>query len=73
MEVIEAYKIKDGQIFEDHKKAVLYCEELDGLLKTVPDMGYRMLLNIMKAIQEKPEQLALLAAWSREYNDVKNA
>lgn len=80
MECLEAYKTIDGNLFEDHQKALAHCEnrmgeELDGILKTIPDMGHRMKLNIMKKLMEDQtlKQFQLLARWVNEYHEMKGA
>lgn len=76
MEILDVCKIKDGQYFEDYDKALVYCEnkmgeELDGLLKTCPNLGIRAKMDIMRAIIAKPEEFKLLSSWVFEYHKVR--
>jgi hypothetical protein len=76
MQNISAYKLKDGTIIEDQKRALDYCEnkmgeELDGILKTV-NIGIREKMALMRAMLDKPKEVALMAAWLNEYSEVKH-
>ena len=75
MEIIKVYKTQDGRYFERQKGALAYCEnkigeEIDGLLKTC-DIGLREKMRIVKAVLEKPDQMALVAYWVDEYKTAK--
>lgn len=73
---IIAHKTLDGKIFEDHDKALAYCEDsigeaIEHLFKGSSYMGIQLKMEVLRTVTSKEEEFKTLNKWVKHFHEIE--